>query len=191
VYSSRYREALSWFVWILIAYSKTELKSNGDKASPCFSPCIGNISDICLLGLYCRFKLNSEHFQEGLQVSRSWTSQEFPRILWKPKIHYRMHKCPPPVPILSQINPVHAFAKSHVLFRCLHRTKRSTLDRGLVKMEKIVIMTGSRTTRCRLSATVYSAYSQLPSIPGDRSPSATWGRAMLSWRRPTYDGEHW
>ena len=45
----------------------------------------------------------AESFLRSYQLS---VSQEFSRILWDPKVHYRDYKCPTPVPVLGQIDPV-------------------------------------------------------------------------------------
>ena len=57
----------------------------------------------------------------SMEHSPSWklaARQEIPCILWKRKAHYCIHKCPPPVPILNQLDPVHTptyhFLKIHL-----------------------------------------------------------------------------
>jgi len=51
------------------------------------------------------------------EANRFSASQEIPHILWNPKVHFRIYKCPPPAPILCHLDPVHtpkSFLKIHL-----------------------------------------------------------------------------
>jgi len=44
-----------------------------------------------------------------MEANSRLTSQEVPHVLWNSNVHYRVHKSPLLVPILSQTSPVHTF----------------------------------------------------------------------------------
>jgi hypothetical protein len=56
----------------------------------------------------CNNEVKSSMEHSPWEAKRFWAGQEIPRNLSYPNFHYRIHQCPPPVPILTHSNPVHA-----------------------------------------------------------------------------------
>jgi hypothetical protein len=71
------------------------------------------LKNLCRKGHTCLLTYSMEQ-SPSWEGGRLSASQESPSILWAPKVYYRIHKCPPPVPVLSQLDPVHT-TSSHLL----------------------------------------------------------------------------
>jgi hypothetical protein len=61
----------------------------------------------------------------SMKQSLSWTTMGYLAskailcVLWNPKVHYQVHKTPPLIPILSQINQVHTPTYLNVHFNTI------------------------------------------------------------------------
>jgi len=111
------------------------------------------------------------------EMNRFSSSREISPILWNSKVNYRAYKSqPPPLPIPSRINPIHAL-QSRTFLRSILYQRISPGTRHIYTLHNKTKYYGEdllsprptplpnwRITPCPLSATAYLICLQLPSI---------------------------
>jgi hypothetical protein len=112
---------------------------------------------------YCYYLLTYSMQQSpSSQADRFSASQEIPLISWNPKVHYRLYKYPPPVPILSHIDPVHAlttryFLKIHLNIIIPSTSGSSKLSLSLRIPQQTAVYTSPLPHTCYMSRSSHSS----------------------------------
>jgi hypothetical protein len=105
-------------------------------------------------------ELNDRLTTRSRKANSSLASQEIPRILCNPKVHYRIHNIPLSVPILSQLDLVHAptshFSKIHFNIIPLSMAGSSQWLPSLMFSHQIPVCTSPLPHTCDMSCPSHS-----------------------------------
>jgi hypothetical protein len=147
------------FMWKLVTDMLQQLGECSRKLQNCIciKLCRRMKPDMTLAHSLTHSLTHSMQHSPSWEANRFSASQEIPRILWTPKVHYRIQNSPPPVPILILHDPVHTWGSILILSSLLRLDLSSglfpsgfpTKKRGVTIIIIIIIIVYNKLRWCR------------------------------------------